>query len=98
MALYDDSGMVNYIPTSYVAELSFSSFAYAGSPITIYALPFTTAQNPFFNVVNITAQGLQYTAPSCCYSGNNATGAEVVSDGSLLYTSGGEVWNPATQT
>ena len=98
MALYDDSGMVNYIPTSYVAELSFSSFAYAGSPITIYALPFTNAQNPFFNIVNITAQGLQYTAPPCCYAGNNTTGAEVASDGTLLYTSGGGVWNPTTQT
>ena len=48
--------------------------------------------------MSITAEGLQYTVPGCCYGGNNTTGAEVVSDGSLLYTSAGEVWNPASQT
>ena len=48
--------------------------------------------------MRITAEGLQYTVPGCCYGGNNTTGAEVVSDGSLLYTSAGEVWNPASQT
>jgi len=97
MALYNDSGMVNYVPTSAQGTLSFSSFAYAGNPLTIYSLPFTEAQNPFFNVVNIGAQGLEYTVPQCCYGINNTTGAQVVSDGSLLYTSAGEVWNPASQ-
>jgi hypothetical protein len=47
--------------------------------------------------VNITSQGLQYTIPGCCYGGNNTTGAEVVSDGTLLYTSAGEVWSPTSQ-
>ena len=98
MALYNDSGLVNYIPTSYVGGLNFSSFAYAGNTKTIYALPFTDAQNPFFNVIDLTSQGLQYAIPGCCYGGNNKTGAEVVSDGTLLYTSAGQVWNPATQT
>ena len=96
MALYNDSGLVNYIPSSYAAELSFSSFTYAGNPTTIYALPFTNAQNPFFNIVDLAGRGLQYTIPGCCYLGNNTTGAEVVSDGTLLYTSAGQVWSPAT--
>ena len=30
------------------------------------------------------------------YGGNNTTGGQVVSDGTLLYTNSGEVWNPAT--
>ena len=98
MALYNDSGLVNYIPSSSDSTLGFSSFAYAGNPLTIYSLPFTSAQSAFFNTVRITAEGLQYTVPGCCYGGNNTTGAEVVSDGSLLYTSAGEVWNPASQT
>jgi len=98
MALYNDIGLVNYIPTSSAATLSFSSFAYAGNPLTIYSLPFTSAQTPFFNIVNIGAKGLQYSIPGCCYGGNNTTGAQVVTDGSLLYTSAGEVWNPATKT
>ena len=98
MALYNDIGLVNYIPTSSAATLSFSSFAYAGNPLTIYSLPFTSAQTPFFNIVNIGAKGLQYSIPGCCYGGNSTTGAQVVTDGSLLYTSAGEVWNPATTT
>ena len=97
MALYDDTGLVNYVPTSSEA-ISFSSFAYAGNPTTIYALPFTSALNPFFNVITINAQGLQLPPPTIGSGGNNTTGATVVSDGTLLYTSAGEVWNPATQT
>lgn len=99
MALYNDTGMVNYTPVNYSGVLAFSSFAYAGNPLTIYSLPFTIAQNSFFNIVDITAQGLQYVFPSGGnYGGNNTTGTQVVSDGSLLYTSSGEVWSPVTQT
>jgi hypothetical protein len=99
MALYNDRGLVNYVPTSSPATLSFSSFAYAGNPLTVYSLPFTNAQNPFFNIVAINANGLQFTPyQGGNYGGNNTTGAQVVSDGTLLYTSAGEVWNPATKT
>jgi hypothetical protein len=92
-ALYNDVGMVNYVPTSSSATLSFSSFAYAGDPLSIYALPFTNGS--FFNVISIDSQGLHFTPSS--YGFNNTTGAQVVSDGTLLYTSAGEVWNPSTQ-
>ena len=98
MALYNDSGMVNSIPTSSDGTLSFSSFALAGNPPTIYALPFDSAQKSFFNVVNINSARLEYSIPPCCYGTNSSTGAQVVSDGKLLYTSAGEVWNPASQT
>jgi hypothetical protein len=100
MALYNDQGMVNYIPTSSIAFApTFSSFAYAGSPLTIYSLPFTIVQNSFFNIVTINANGLNYTPlTGGNYGGNNTTGAEVASDGTLLYTSAGEVWSPVTQT
>ena len=90
--------MVNYTPVNYTGVLSFSGFAYAGNPLTIYSLPFTVAQNSFFNIVDITAQGLQYQVPSGGnYGGNNTVGTQVVSDGTLLYTNSGEVWSPATQ-
>jgi hypothetical protein len=99
MALYNDTGLVNYIPTSSGATLSFSSFAYAGSPLTIYSLPFTDVQHPFFNIVTVDVKGLHYTPPQGGnFGGNNTTGAQVVSDGTLLYTSSGEVWSPATKT
>lgn len=98
MALYNGSGLVNYVPTTSIATVDFSSFAYAGGSSTIYALPFSNAQNSFFNVLTITAQGLQFTPnQGGNYAVNNTTGAEVVSDGTLLYTSAGEVWNPTTQ-
>jgi hypothetical protein len=102
MALYNDSGLVNYAPIetpSTVLPPAFTSFAYAGNPLTIYALPFTIVQNSFFSIVTIGAQGLGYTPlTGGNYGGNNKTGATVVSDETLLYTSAGEVWNPATQT
>jgi Beta-propeller repeat/Abnormal spindle-like microcephaly-assoc'd, ASPM-SPD-2-Hydin len=99
MALYNDSGLVNYVPTTSVATVSFSSFAYVGNPVTIYSLPFTNAQNPFFNIVTINSQGLQFTPyEGGNYGGNNTVGTQVVSDGTLLYTNSGEVWSPATQT
>jgi hypothetical protein len=100
MALYNSTGLVNYVPTtaSAAGAIVFSSFAYAGNPLTIYALPFTFAQNSFFNIITLSPSGLGFTPVSGNSEGNNTTGAEVVSDGTLLYTSAGEVWNPATQT
>jgi hypothetical protein len=97
VALYNDAGLVNYVPTSLQTTVTFWGFAYAGNPLTIYALPFTNAQNPFFSAMGINGQGLQYTPASGNSIGNN-TGSMVVSDGALLYTSSGKVWNPASQT
>ena len=99
MALYNDSGLVNYVPTTPDETVSFSSFAYAGNPAAIYSLPFTLAQNSFFNIVTINSQGLQFTPyQGGNYGGNNTVGTEVVSDGTLLYTNSGQIWSPTTQT
>jgi hypothetical protein len=99
IALYNDTGLVNYVPTGADTSLIPESFALAGNPLTIYSLPFTIVQNPFFNSVTIGTAGLQYTPPGLGnYGGNNTTGAQVVSDGTLLYTNSGEVWSPATKT
>jgi hypothetical protein len=99
MALYNDQGLVNYVPSSSIAfSPEFSSLAFAGTPQAIYSLPFSLVQNSFFNIVTLDAQGLHF-APLTGgnYGGNNTTGAQVVSDGTLLYTSAGEIWNPATK-
>jgi hypothetical protein len=101
LALYNDSGLVNYVPSSSVEYFAptFNSIAFAGNPQSIYALPFTSVQNPFFTIVALSSSGLGYTPISGTnYGGNNTTGDQVVSDGTLLYTSAGEVWNPVTQT
>jgi hypothetical protein len=97
VALYNSLGLLNYVPTTYSAFGDFTSFALAGSPLTIYSLPFTNAQSNFFSVITMNSKGLSFTLPQV-YGVNTTTGAQVVSDGTLLYTSAGEAWNPATQT
>jgi hypothetical protein len=100
MALYNDAGLVNSAPANNQAPLpTFSSFVFYGAnPLTIYALPFTNARTPYFNMLTIDDQGLHYVQPPPGnYGGNGTTGTQVVTDGNLLYTSGGQVWNPITQ-
>jgi hypothetical protein len=99
LTLYNDAGVVNYVPGTfslyYMAP--FNSIAFAGTPQSIYSLPFTDVQNSFFGMVTLDEAGLQYTpVTDTNYGGNNTTGGQVVSDGTLLYTNSGEVWNPAT--
>jgi hypothetical protein len=98
MALYNDAGIVNYVPSSdHVTEPTFSSFTFDGTDASkLYSLPIYDAQTNFFNTLTIDSQGLHYTPPSS-YGFNYKTGGQVVSDGTLLYTSAGEVWSPATQ-
>jgi Abnormal spindle-like microcephaly-assoc'd, ASPM-SPD-2-Hydin/Beta-propeller repeat len=100
LSLFDDAGLVNYVPDSSCChgDPTFNSIALAGNPLTIYGLPFSFGGN-YFQTVNLTASGLQYTRPSGSTSGGStSTGPTVVSDGKLLYTSAGQVWDPSSQT
>ena len=100
VSLYNDNGLVNYVPNAFVEynAPSFNSIAFAGNPLALYALPFTDVQNPFFTTVPITGSGLQYTEfMGTNYGPPSGTGSQVISDGTLLYTDSGEIWNPATQ-
>ncbi|HEY2017880.1 MAG TPA: choice-of-anchor D domain-containing protein, partial [Bryobacteraceae bacterium] len=102
ISLYNSSGLVNYIPTTPIYSAlgpAFGSMAFAGNPVTLYAEPFTDVQNPFFNTAQITNSGLSWTEPTG-YTGPPAAsyGSQVVSDGNLLYTDSGEIWNPVTQS
>ena len=100
LSLYNDSGLVNSVPNPYrccYADPNFGSIALAGNPLTIYGLPFSFGGG-YFQMAGLTSSGLTYTYPTGNTGGNGSTGAEVVSDGTLLYTSSGQVWNPATQT
>jgi len=99
LTLYNDAGMVNYVPGTYSLYYMapFNSIAFAGSPQSIYSLPFTIVQNSFFGTVTMDGAGLHYTpVTGTNYGGNNTTGSQVISDGTLLYTNSGEVWSPAT--
>jgi hypothetical protein len=101
LSLFNDAGLVNYVPSTGAccyADPDFASIALAGNPLAIYGLPFSFGGG-FFQTVTLSSSGLQYTRPSGYTGGlNNTTGAQVISDGTLLYTSAGQVWNPATQT
>ena len=99
-ALYNGSGLVNYVPSTQIliAAPSFYSIAFAGNPLTLYAEPFTSVPNSFFNTAAITSSGLSYTPVSGSNSPPAGTGFQIVSDGTLLYTNTGQVWDPSTQT
>lgn len=101
LTLYNDSGAVNHVPNDGIcctADPDFASIALAGSPLAVYGLPFLIT-GKFFQTANLTPSGLSYTRLSeTNYGGNTTTGAQVISDGTLLYTSAGQIWNPATET
>jgi len=95
-ALYNDSGLVNWLPgvNARPNPLMLDSFTFA-SPTDIYGLP---EGSTFFAELQVGSAGLSVVSPggySCC---DEVTGSSLASDGTLLYTNSGEVWNPATQT
>jgi Protein of unknown function (DUF1573)/Beta-propeller repeat len=101
LSLYNDSGLVNFSPTGFVeiATPTFSNFTFAGTPPTIYSLPFATVPNPFFEIATLDGTGVHWssvTGPNTLPPSN--VGNQVISDGTLLYTSGGGIWDPSTKT
>lgn len=103
VALFNDSGLVNYIPSSFTQNgmnisLMLDNFAFTSDPSKLYGVPFDRSGNsPYFTVLTLDASGLHYSPPSGGLNGgDNKAGFLVTSDGSLLYTSGGEVWDPGT--
>jgi hypothetical protein len=94
-ALYNDSGLVNWIQgvggTNWLLMLDSFTFT---SPTTIYGLPEGAS---FFGELQVSTTGLSVVSPGgvgCC---DESTGSIVRSDGTLLYTNSGEVWDPSTQ-
>lgn len=96
LALYNDSGFVNAVPSAYPGITQLSSFTFPDAG-TIYALPFTYL-NPYFNIFTVDASGVHTTALSSSATNPGKTGAQVISDGTLLYTSAGQVWDPSTKS
>jgi hypothetical protein len=100
LALYNDSGLVNWLPgvgTSGSQSLEVNSFTFT-SPSAVYALPGPIAGAVPFAEVQVSPSGLAYAgagAPSS--SPVVALGNVLRSDGSLLYTNDGQVWDPSSQ-
>ncbi len=99
MELFNDAGLVGSVPdlTQFTIGVDVSGFAFTDAG-TAYSLPFTLA-SPFFNVFTIDATGLHFTpATGTNLGGNSTTGLSLISDGTLLYTKAGQVWDPIAKT
>ncbi|MGA9783378.1 MAG: choice-of-anchor D domain-containing protein, partial [Terracidiphilus sp.] len=100
-ALYNDSGLVSWIPgvgadgSPSSPPLEMDSFSFTSSSM-IYGLP-EPEVGTFFLEVPVSPSGLSYTGTTVGEA-NVPLSSIVRSDGTLLYTNSGEVWNPSTMT
>lgn len=93
VALFNDSGVVQYIANDYPSNYTLDNFAFT-SEQTYYGYPFGSS---FFNSASVSDSGISPLSRggfSCC---DQATGSIVVSDGTLLYTNSGQIWDPKAQ-
>jgi len=81
-------------PGIFASALAACSTACRISPTVIYGLP---EGSPFFAELQVSPTGLTVLSPAGAVCCNQSTGSLVASDGTLLYTNSGEVWNPTTQ-
>jgi hypothetical protein len=97
-ALFNDAGLVNWLPGALaLPDLKIDRFAFTDNPITIYAM--TPYDGAGLDELIVDATGLSLSSSGgCCVPtpGYVNVGADVASDGTLLYTTLGQVWNPAT--
>lgn len=94
VALFNDAGVVQYIANDYDDHnYTLDNFTFTSEP-TYYGYPIGTS---FFNSASVTDSGITPITRggvSCC---DQPSGSIIVSDGTLLYTNSGEVWDPKTQ-
>ncbi|GGG88162.1 hypothetical protein GCM10011585_35290 [Edaphobacter dinghuensis] len=102
-ALYNDSGLVNWIPGQSLVNGGNSifwldTFTFTSSPSIIYGLPVAPTGGTFFAEIQVSPSGLSRMAGGVM-SGQppQQSGSIVRSDGALLYTNTGQVWEPSTQ-
>jgi hypothetical protein len=97
--LVNDSGIVNDVPyrVSSSGIFAVDNFTFTSDPSTFYAFPFLS--NGFFLSAAVNPSGITPNGSITQAMANpTAQGSLLVSDGSLLYTDAGQVWNPATKT
>jgi hypothetical protein len=94
VALFNDNGLVQYIPNDFSSKnYTLDNFTFTSDPSTYYGYPFSGA---FFGAGTLSSTGITPIASgfTCC---DQASGSIVVSDGTLLYTNSGQVWDPKQQ-
>jgi len=94
--LYNDAGQVSFLGNTFQNNYyDIDSFTFTSDATVFYAYPFGSS---FFSITGVSSSGLTVISRpgfGCC---NQTTGSIVASDGTLLYTNSGQVWNPSTQT
>ena len=93
--LYNDAGLVSFLGNTFQNKNeALDNFTFTSNPAMIYGYPFA---GNFFSEYGVASSGLSIVSGAfgggCC---NETTGSLVASDGTLLYTNTGQVWNPAT--
>lgn len=100
-ALYNDSGLVNWIPGEAAVNGTntlfwLDSFTFTSSPSMMYGLP-EAAGDTFFMKIPVSPSGISRPQNGSGGETSQQTGDIVRSDGTLLYTNAGQVWNPSTE-
>lgn len=100
-ALYNDSGLVNWIPGQAAVNGAntlfwLDSFTFTSSPSTMYGLP-EAVGDTFFMEIPVSPSGISRPQNGNGGETSQQTGSIVRSDGRLLYTNAGQVWNPSTK-
>lgn len=98
IAFFNDNGLVNWLSQdARGGPVQVTSFAFAGSPPVIYSMPFSSGAN-FFNSFTVDSLGIHLSSNSPAGGTKPPSGSAVFSDGTLLYTNTGEIWDPSTQS
>jgi Abnormal spindle-like microcephaly-assoc'd, ASPM-SPD-2-Hydin len=99
IAFFNDGGLVNEIPgllqPGQGPFVSVDRFTFTNDPSTLYAIAALTSYG--FAELSYSSAGLGYVGNSCCVPGSSSqsSGGNLATDGTLLYTATGLVWNPS---
>lgn len=91
IALFNDQGLVNWLPYEYPAYTTVDSFAFAGTPPVVYAVPFTVSG--VLQSYSVNSSGISSVVGGGFGQYENAL---IASDGKLIYVADGTVWDPVT--
>lgn len=95
IALYNDAGLVNWLGNdSADGYVAVDSFAFVGNPPTVYSFPLSVGNPASFGVFTVNSSGIHVQSTGTPGTTQQTTGSILTSDGKLLYTNSGQVWNP----
>ena len=98
VALFNDQGLVNYLAYDFADHyVQADSIAFAGNPPVAYGLPASSGDPWVFGLFTIDGSGIHAQPTGAPNGAVQPKGNFLVSDGKLLYTNAGQVWDPSSQ-